>query len=134
MLNMQISCETFCTLLCNGVFVRYPNIRYGNPNELGHYAQNVPIKDLARRLRRSERSVRDWLSGSKKVPFWVPELIRLQNLEHTERMRQMGMNPLRASLGLVTKTATVYEFPRFEPPPVVHVCENTLPLFPSAFG
>ncbi len=32
--------------------MRYPNLRYGNPTELRHYAQSVPVKDLARQLRR----------------------------------------------------------------------------------
>lgn len=82
--------------------MRFPNLRYGNPNELRHYAQFIPLTDLAKRLRRDERTVRDWMAGKTKVPWWVPEILRLQNMEHAERMRQMGFEPVRKQLGLVT--------------------------------
>lgn len=90
--------------------MRYPNLRYGNPNELRYYGQFMPLRDLAKMLRRSERSVRDWMNEKKKVPWWVPELLRLRHMEHVERMRQMGMKPVRA-LGLVS-TAGVIELRR----------------------
>jgi hypothetical protein len=70
--------------------MRYPNLRYGNPNELAYHARGIPIAELAKRLRRSERSVINWLSGTHKMPYWVPELIRLQNMEQAEIRRQMG--------------------------------------------
>jgi hypothetical protein len=82
--------------------MRYPNLRYGNPNEMAYYAQGVPAKDLAKRLRRSERSVNDWLAGKKKVPWWIPELLRLQRMEAVERHRQMGFGKLQPKLGIVT--------------------------------
>jgi len=69
--------------------VRYPNLRYGNPTEFAHYAMGVPLDDLARRLRRDERTVRDWLSGRSRVPWWVPEIMRLKRMEADLRHRQM---------------------------------------------
>lgn len=81
--------------------MKYPNLRYGNPNEMAYYARGIPIKVLAKRLRRSERSVRDWLAGRTKVPWWIPELMRLQRMEAVERHRQMGMGNLAPKLGLV---------------------------------
>lgn len=39
--------------------MRFPNLRYGNPTEFAHYAMGIPLKDLARTLRRDERTVRD---------------------------------------------------------------------------
>lgn len=90
--------------------MRYPNLRYGNPQELRHYAQFIPLRELSKRLRRSERSVRDWLSGAKKIPWWVPEIIRLQHMEYAEVMRQMNMKPSRLILGIATDT--VIEFRR----------------------
>ncbi|WP_348533504.1 helix-turn-helix domain-containing protein [Herbaspirillum sp. 3R11] len=48
--------------------MRYPNLRYGNPNEFAYSVQGVPVKDVARRLRRSERSVKNWLNGWRYVP------------------------------------------------------------------
>jgi hypothetical protein len=82
--------------------VRYPNLRYGNPTEFAYYAMGVPLHDLARRLRRDERTVRDWLTGRTRVPWWVPEMMRLKRLEADLRHRQMGMGPLVAKLGLAT--------------------------------
>ncbi|MBR8141562.1 hypothetical protein KDW46_04200 [Burkholderia vietnamiensis] len=69
--------------------MRYPNLRYGNTAELRHYADGRTLKQLARELRRSERSVHDWLTGRERVPFWVPELLRLRQFEHGQRVRQM---------------------------------------------
>ena len=82
--------------------MRYPNLRYGNPTEFAYYAMGVPLPDLARRLRRDERTVRDWLSGRTRVPWWVPELLRLKRLEADIRHRQMGMGSLPARLGVVS--------------------------------
>ncbi|MEO6935145.1 MAG: hypothetical protein ABI171_07355 [Collimonas sp.] len=79
----------------------YPNKRYGNPEGLKYWAMGIPLNQLAYRLRRTERCVSNWLDGTKKIPFWVPELLRLQNMEHEHIMWQMGIAPLRKKLGLV---------------------------------
>jgi hypothetical protein len=57
--------------------------------------------------------VRSWLAGTAKVPWWVPEIIRLQNMEHAERMRQMNMKPPRHPLAIVS--GSVLAFHRPEP-------------------
>ena len=90
--------------------MRYPNLRYGNPNELRYYAQGFTVRQLAKQLRRSERTVSDWLDGKKKIPFWVPELLRLRYHESTLRLRQMGFGKLETQLGIVR--ADVVEFSR----------------------
>ncbi|WP_124524414.1 hypothetical protein [Burkholderia sp. Bp8989] len=69
--------------------MRYPNLRYGKPAELQHYAAGRTLAQLARELRRSERCVRDWLAGRERLPFWVPELLRLRQFEHWQRVREM---------------------------------------------
>ncbi|CAI8692891.1 hypothetical protein [Burkholderia sp. IT-111MI5] len=69
--------------------MKYPNLRYGNPAEFSYYAAGRPLKQLARELRRSERSVHDWLTGRERVPFWVPELLRLRRIEHAQRVQEM---------------------------------------------
>jgi hypothetical protein len=89
--------------------MRYPNLRYGNPTELRHYAQFIPIKELARRLRRDQRTVRNWLTEREKLPWWVPEILRLQKNEHDDMLRQMNMQPRQLRLGLVA--GNVIEFP-----------------------
>lgn len=99
--------------------MRYPTLRYGNPAELVFYAQFYPKKErvrrLARQLRRSERTVKNWLEGKEKLPWWVPEIIRLQKMEHDEMLRQMNMKPLRLSLGVVR--GEVIEFPQAKKKP-----------------
>ena len=82
--------------------MRYPNLRYGNPTEMACYAMGRPIKDLARSLRRDERTVRDWLSGKQRVPWWVPEIMRLKRMEAELRNYQMGMGKLAPKLGIVS--------------------------------
>jgi hypothetical protein len=92
--------------------MRYPTLRYGNPAELQYYAQFIPLKDLAKRLRRSERSVSNWMNGRQKVPWWVPEIIRLQKMEHDAMLYQIRMRPVMLKLGVVQTDAAVIEFPR----------------------
>lgn len=81
--------------------MKYPNLRYGNPTELAHYALGIPLADLARILRRDERTVRDWLSGKQRVPWWVPEYMRLRRMESVDRLRQMNMASAGPRLGIV---------------------------------
>ncbi len=82
--------------------MRYPNRRYGNPAEMAHYAMAYSdTATLARSLRRDERTVRDWLSGRQRVPFWVPELLRLRHLEACDINRQMGIYGPKAIMGVV---------------------------------
>lgn len=82
--------------------MRYPNLRYGNPTEMAYYAMGVSVPDLARRLRRDERTVRDWLNGRTRVPWWVPEILRLKRMEAELRHKQMGMGTLAPALGIVS--------------------------------
>jgi hypothetical protein len=69
--------------------MRFPNLRYGNPTEFAYYAMGRSHAELARALRRDERTIRDWLSGRAKVPWWVPEIMRLKRMEMLDRQRQM---------------------------------------------
>jgi len=92
--------------------VRYPNLRYGNPTEMAYYAMGKTPRDLARSLRRDERTVKDWLSGKTKVPWWVPEILRLKRMEADLRHRQMGMGPLYAKLGIVSADVIALPTPK----------------------
>ena len=91
--------------------MRYPNLRYGSPDELRFYAQGSTVKELAKRLRRSERSVKDWLSGERKIPWWIPEIMRLQHMAHCEMMQQMRITPVRKQLGIVSGSITEFKAP-----------------------
>jgi hypothetical protein len=64
--------------------LKYLNLRYGNPNALQFYASKSSIKVIAKQLRRSERSVKNWISGREKMPWWVPEVLRLQQFEQSD--------------------------------------------------
>jgi hypothetical protein len=69
---------------------------------MAHYALSyADITHLAKSLRRDERTVRDWLNAKRKVPFWVPELLRLRHMERNEIARQMGIYGRTALLGVV---------------------------------
>ena len=92
--------------------MRYPNTRYGNPEELRHYSQGLPVKIIAKKLKRSEKSVTAWLNGDRKIPFWVPELLRLWHMERDLTMRQMGFGDQKAKLGLVTGEVIQFTRPR----------------------
>lgn len=89
--------------------MRYPNQRYGNPAMLNFYMAGRPITEIARLLKRDERSIRDWLKGNKKMPFWVPELLRLYQMEHAHQMQYMTGLPADARLGVAR--GAVLEFP-----------------------
>ncbi len=105
--------------------MRFPNLRYGNPAELVYYAlsfgdSKTRIHNLARYLRRDERTVRDWLTVRKKVPWWVPELLRLRDLEISAQLRSMGIDKLPVRLGIarragVIELATVTPAPKEKP-------------------
>lgn len=82
--------------------MRYPNLRYGNPTALRYYSAGYDIKSLAKRLRRDERTVRDWINERAKVPWWVPEIMRLWAMEQAEIRRQMGCDARLQKLGVVT--------------------------------
>lgn len=85
--------------------MRFPNLRYGNPTEFAYYALGRTHAELARALRRDERTIRDWLSGRARVPWWVPEILRLKRLEADLMYRQMfwasDEKPRVARLGVV---------------------------------
>lgn len=89
--------------------MRYQNTRYGCPGELEHYAKGRTIKQLAKHLKRSERTIKDWLEQKKRIPFWVPELLRLQHNEHLDRLRQMNLFPIRTQLGIIS--GDIIKFP-----------------------
>jgi hypothetical protein len=89
--------------------MKYPNLRYGNPNEFAYYVQGIPLEIIARRLRRSERSIKDWLSGVSKLPWWIPELLRLQFMELNDQRRQMSLVAVRRKSGLAD--VSLIDFP-----------------------
>lgn len=88
--------------------MKYPNLRYGNPNELRYYITGISVKEMAKRLKHSERSINNYLSQKTKIPWWIPEILRLQRMEAIERTRQMNMTPIIKRYNL--KTAKIINF------------------------
>ncbi|EOA05769.1 hypothetical protein HFRIS_004903 [Herbaspirillum frisingense GSF30] len=103
-LALKISCPKI-----NNKTMKMPNLRYGDRDEFVFYADGRPPKTLARMLRRSERSVKDWLDGKSKIPWWVPELMRLRQMEARDRHRQMFLADLPRRLAVVS--GDVIQFP-----------------------
>jgi hypothetical protein len=103
--------------------MQYPNLRYGKPEEMRYYALAYgDTAQLARTLRRSERSIKDWLSGTARVPWWVPEILRLKKMEHDQMIYQMTGRITRARLGIVQAGTIVdagHHFKTPEPLPEV---------------
>jgi hypothetical protein len=98
--------------------MRYPNRRYGNPTAMAHYALWYgDTASLAKALKRSERSVSDWLSGAAKVPWWVPEIMRLQKMEHDAMVYQMTGRQVSPRLGIVSDSTVIDAGARFRPEP-----------------
>ena len=93
-----------------GKQMRYPNLRYGQPQELEYWMQGRTVKEVAKRLKRSERSVQDWLTDTRKVPWWVPEFLRLYRMEWYDRMQQMNIKVPKVNFAFVT--GDVIEFPQ----------------------
>lgn len=90
--------------------MRYPNRRYGNPTAMAHYAiWYGTTANLAKALKRSERSVQDWLSGKARVPWWVPEIMRLQKMEHDQMVYQMTGRRVLARLGVANAEGSVVD-------------------------
>ncbi|MFA9273415.1 MAG: hypothetical protein ACEQSE_00955 [Candidatus Aquirickettsiella gammari] len=81
--------------------MKYPHQRYADHTHFQHYAAGWSNKALAKHLKRSERTIKDWLSGAQKVPFWVPELLRLERYEKHHQLNSMGINQKLAKLGMV---------------------------------
>lgn len=59
----------------------YPNLRYGDPAALRAYAAGKPLRTIARQLRRHPRTVDDWMTGKRRMPWWVPELLMLRETD-----------------------------------------------------
>jgi hypothetical protein len=81
---------------------------------MAHYAiWYGSTAELAKALKRSERSVNDWLTGKAKVPWWVPEIMRLQKLEHDHMVHRITGRAQLARLGIVQAGQVVDAGQRF---------------------
>lgn len=81
--------------------------KWGHLGEFDLYA-HAPEDVLARGLRVTVATLRAWRSGARPIPWWVPELLRLRQLDFDRLMRSAGYR----RIGLVKpgQTAQVYRF------------------------
>ncbi len=99
--------------------MQYPNRRYGSPTAMEHYAIWYGSEaNLAKALKRSRRTVRDWITGRAKVPWWVPEIMRLQQMEHNAMVYRMTGREVAARLGVATGGEVIDAGARFRPDPL----------------
>ncbi|MBC3930358.1 hypothetical protein [Undibacterium curvum] len=89
--------------------MKYPNLRYGDAEQFRYFLQFSTVTAMAKRLRRSEKIIRLWSTGKQPVPWWVIEILRLQEQEHAARMRLMTGVKHHQRLGVVS--GSVIEFP-----------------------
>src|SRR5450830_301812 len=89
--------------------MRYPSSRYGNPVEFQYYAQGQPASEIAKRLKRDKRTVQRWLNGKQKMPWWIPEILRLQRLEYDLWMHQTGLGRMRTKLGIASADVIAFK-------------------------
>lgn len=71
----------------------HPNRRYGNPAAFRALVAGLSIKQISRLLHRHPRTITDWYTEKRKVPYWVVELLELRYRSHLEQLRQMGIRP-----------------------------------------
>ena len=91
--------------------MKYPNTRYGHVEELEFWMQGESVRRIARRLKRSEKTVQYWLTGKNRIPWWVPEILRLQHYEYQDRLRQMGFKPPKTKLAIAAAGGLMFPEP-----------------------
>ncbi|WP_293781269.1 hypothetical protein [uncultured Oxalicibacterium sp.] len=88
--------------------MKYPNTRYASIDQLLYWKRGLSEKDLAKHLKRSKKTIENYLSGREKIPWWVPEILRLQEYEYQNRMRMMNIRKEKTRL---TGESNVLQFP-----------------------
>jgi hypothetical protein len=63
-----------------------------------------PSEQLARILKRTPRTVRDWQLGNRPIPAWAPELLRLRHVEGQQTARQLEIMKLSAQRQKIAPT------------------------------
>jgi len=81
--------------------MKYPNQRYGNPQEFIFYCRGKPIEIIAKRLKRSTKTIERYISGKTKIPWWINEYLRMADAEQNLRLQYMTNNKVLSKLGVV---------------------------------
>ncbi|MQQ99253.1 hypothetical protein [Glaciimonas soli] len=88
--------------------MKCPNLRYARDGYFKYYVDIYGAKAIAEQLFKTERTIKDWYEGKKKIPFWVPELLQLRDKECYRELQQMNIRSQK--LGIVMPTADILVF------------------------
>lgn len=58
-----------------------PSKRWANPAEFDYWAKVYTVKILSKKLKRTPRTIRDWLRGARPIPAWTVAVLRLSELD-----------------------------------------------------
>ena len=58
-----------------------PSKRWANPAEFDYWAKVYTVKVLSKKLKRTPRTIRDWLRGARPIPAWTVAVLRLSELD-----------------------------------------------------
>jgi predicted transcriptional regulator len=57
--------------------MKYPHVRYADHDALVYYAAGWRLSELAKHLKRDKRTIRRWLSGEYKAPWFIPTVLKM---------------------------------------------------------
>ena len=80
---------------------------------LRFYSQGRSIQELSKILKRDEKTIKGWLDYKNKMPWWVPEILRLYQMEQADIRRQIFQSKQYAKLGIVKDNMLL--FPNVSP-------------------
>ncbi|GAQ30855.1 hypothetical protein SAMD00023378_4538 [Ralstonia sp. NT80] len=67
-----------------------PARKWANHAEWCYERQGIPLNALKRKLKSTLRTIRAWDDGTRPVPHWAPQVLRLQRMESAAYLRQLG--------------------------------------------
>lgn len=92
-----------------------PSRKWAAHSEWCYERQGLPITMLKRALKCTERTIRDWDTGSRPIPHWAPMVLRLSRYEKAVMLAQMtGQEavPLKGLMYIDPPTAPIVVTPR----------------------
>ena len=75
--------------------MRVPNLHYDYPTEFAYRARATRRPSSRASCAATNVTVKDWLTGRTKVPWWVPEILRLKQFEAQTRNKPANRFLLR---------------------------------------
>lgn len=67
-----------------------PARKWATHAEWCYERQGMSLNALKRKLKSTPKTIRAWDDGTRPVPHWAPQVLRLQRLESASYLRQLG--------------------------------------------